>query len=534
MSIATLKRKTAAKYNNNSVGLGFVLNGTHRNQGYVGQTSLSRSLISTPMSGNAAKGHGGCCGSYPINIIKPTTTQCLEDNSVIKDSTLGTKGMIREKYKWIWRGGENAPVKPGDNNNFNYSSYRTSKSKTDTLALFDTEPDCKILPGAINSVPRSVRTNEYIRTVIYNPNPAYGINHTTFNTKFGFDFRDIENKVANSLKNKITTNGDMVVAGGTLAASSSGLTFADSTFNLDTIYVNKENISFGNDTTLALRFKLNSFDTGATGQVWRSLMHYSGPIGGESNKEVFSIKYLRANGTSAPHAGKLQGQLFIQWGIWNNNTFNGSYYHSTDSVNINEWVTLIIEFNKDSDPNNSAGIIKLKNAFTGNNINDATKRIGWASAENIQISSLMTLDSGVFVSSAVDDTFNPTKIIVGSNLDETSSAVGDNDANEEATGAFDMSHLFVFDKALSAEEIAFFTTKIINQPESYEGERLDIVQNNLLVKRAGTDRMWIQNREDYNHIDQSQYINRIKSRCTLEDSILKTRSSKGTPFIGFN
>ena len=326
----------------------------------------------------------------------------------------------------------------------------------------------------------------------------------------------------------------MVVAGGTLAASSSGLTFADSTFNLDTIYVNKENISFGNDTTLALRFKLNSFDTGATGQVWRSLMHYSGPIGGESNKEVFSIKYLRANGTSAPHAGKLQGQLFIQWGIWNNNTFNGSYYHSTDSVNINEWVTLIIEFNKDSDPNNSAGIIKLKNAFTGNNINDATKRIGWASAENIQISSLMTLDSGVFVSSAVDDTFNPTKIIVGSNLDETSSAVGDNDANEEATGAFDMSHLFVFDKALSAEEIAFFTTKIINQPESYEGERLDIIQNNLLVKRAGTDRMWIQNREDFNHIDQSQYINRLKSRCTLEDSILKTRSSKGTPFIGFN
>jgi hypothetical protein len=51
MSLATLKKKSAAKYNNNSVGLGFALNGTHRNQGYVGQTSLSRAVISSKMSG---------------------------------------------------------------------------------------------------------------------------------------------------------------------------------------------------------------------------------------------------------------------------------------------------------------------------------------------------------------------------------------------------------------------------------------------------------------------------------------------------
>ncbi len=541
MSIATLKRKTAAKYNNNSVGLGFALNGTHRNQGYVGQTSLSRTVISSKMNGNALKGHGGCCGSYPSKVIKSQLTDnCLEDTSVIKDSTLGTRGMLREKYKWIWRGGVYAPAKSGDSNNFNYSSYRTSKAKTDTLALFDNEPNCKILPGVVNPAPRSIRTDEYIRTVIYNPNPVYGINHTSFNTIFGFDFRDIENKVANSLKNKITSNGDMVVAGGTLAASSSGLTFADSTFNLDTIYVNKDvNMVFGNSTTLAVRFKLNSFDTGATGQVWRSLMHYSGPVGGEDNKEVFSIKYLRANGTAGPHTGKLQGQLFIQWGIYAGTvgagSFHGSYYHSSDAVSLDEWVTLFIEFNTSTTTSTAvAGEIKLKNAFTGNNINDTSKQIGWASAADIQINSDMTMNSGLFQESAVNDTFNPTKIIVGSNLDENSSATGDNDINEEATGAFEMSHLFIFDKALSDEERALFMTKTIIQPESYVGEKLDIIQNNLLVKRAGTDRIWTQNREDFNHIDQSQYINRLKSRCTLEDSIFKTRSSKGTPFIGFN
>ena len=61
MSIATLKRKSQTKYNNMSVGQPFFsLNGTHRNQGYVGQTSLSRSLPRTLMRGNVVRGHGGC------------------------------------------------------------------------------------------------------------------------------------------------------------------------------------------------------------------------------------------------------------------------------------------------------------------------------------------------------------------------------------------------------------------------------------------------------------------------------------------
>ena len=99
MSIATLKRKTFAKYNNSSVntGEGFSLNGTHRNQGYVGQTSLSRSLPRTPMKGNVLRGHGGCCGTYNIRPIVQSGVTSTEDNRFIKSSVLSNKGMLQRR-----------------------------------------------------------------------------------------------------------------------------------------------------------------------------------------------------------------------------------------------------------------------------------------------------------------------------------------------------------------------------------------------------------------------------------------------------
>lgn len=66
MSLATLKKKTAAKYKNSSVATpAFSLNGIHRNQGYVGQSSAGRNLsraLST--SDGTLRGNGSCCGVY--------------------------------------------------------------------------------------------------------------------------------------------------------------------------------------------------------------------------------------------------------------------------------------------------------------------------------------------------------------------------------------------------------------------------------------------------------------------------------------
>lgn len=99
MSIATLKRKTQAKYNNSSVGQNnFSLNGTHRSQGWVGQSMLSRSLPSTPMKGTTPKGNGGCCGTYNTKQgIIQSGVSSLNDNNVVKVSVIDNKGMLEEK-----------------------------------------------------------------------------------------------------------------------------------------------------------------------------------------------------------------------------------------------------------------------------------------------------------------------------------------------------------------------------------------------------------------------------------------------------
>jgi hypothetical protein len=105
MSIVTLKRKSQATYKNVSTGTphGFSLSGTHRNQGYIGQTSISRSFPSTPMKGNVAKGHGGCCGKYPQGHIIQSAVNSQEDPNVVKTSSLNTRGLIDTKYRWIRR-----------------------------------------------------------------------------------------------------------------------------------------------------------------------------------------------------------------------------------------------------------------------------------------------------------------------------------------------------------------------------------------------------------------------------------------------
>jgi hypothetical protein len=113
MSIVTLKRKTAAKYNNNSVSKpNFSLNGTRRSQGYVGQDTRGRSLPKTIMKGNTPKGYGGCCGKYPINPIVQSAVTSLNNPNIIKPSVVGNYGLIETKYRWIHRPQPFSTTKP--------------------------------------------------------------------------------------------------------------------------------------------------------------------------------------------------------------------------------------------------------------------------------------------------------------------------------------------------------------------------------------------------------------------------------------
>ena len=135
MSIVALKRKTAVLYNNLSVNQQqFSINGTTRNQGYVGQTSLSRSIIHTPHKGSVLKGHGGCCGTFLATNIKASETFSLEDNTVIKKSTLSTKGMLATKNRWINRPYPNAVVKVDGGRNINDQTDYITRLKKKTLS----------------------------------------------------------------------------------------------------------------------------------------------------------------------------------------------------------------------------------------------------------------------------------------------------------------------------------------------------------------------------------------------------------------
>jgi hypothetical protein len=135
MSVATLKRKTQTQYRNMSVGQSaFSLNGTYRSQGYIGQTSLSRSLPRTLAKGNTIRGHGGCCGTYPKYPAILSAVNSTENISVVKKSTLSNKGMLDTKYRWIRRPQPFSHVGPKQVGQTDYLKYLKQKTIQENIS----------------------------------------------------------------------------------------------------------------------------------------------------------------------------------------------------------------------------------------------------------------------------------------------------------------------------------------------------------------------------------------------------------------
>lgn len=158
MSIATLKRKTQTKYNNMSVGeKNFSLSGTHRNQGFVGQTMLSRSLPRSLMNGNTLRGNGGCCGTYRIMPNVLSAVSSTEDSTILKPSVMNNAGMLDTKYRWISRGGTFSTVKPDSNHNINTNDQYIKNLARTTLTKLNNEP-CMKTPSTIAILKKCNRT----------------------------------------------------------------------------------------------------------------------------------------------------------------------------------------------------------------------------------------------------------------------------------------------------------------------------------------------------------------------------------------
>jgi hypothetical protein len=106
MSVATLKKKSKTLYKNLSVGVGFSINGTRRNLGYIGRSAVGLHYPRTLMRGNEPRGYGGCCGTYkrtPIvldSICNPSNNGNTSNNNpkIIKKSVLDANGRIMTKW----------------------------------------------------------------------------------------------------------------------------------------------------------------------------------------------------------------------------------------------------------------------------------------------------------------------------------------------------------------------------------------------------------------------------------------------------
>lgn len=152
MSIATLKKKTQAKYNNMSVSQPqFSLNGTLRNQGYVGQSTQSRHFVHTPMLGNTVRGNGGLNGFYKqAPVILEASIFTTNDPKSVKQSVGNHAGDIAIQNRYLscreWTCSK--PVVK----NLEYSSEtytgelrkKTLKCEADEIASNTKQPCCKL------------------------------------------------------------------------------------------------------------------------------------------------------------------------------------------------------------------------------------------------------------------------------------------------------------------------------------------------------------------------------------------------------
>lgn len=130
MSLVVLKRKAGTKYGKLSSrgDVGFSLNNPRRirTRGGKGQTQ-------TPMKGTAYRGHGGCCGTYPVQVLKSqhiNSDPFERDFQDIKTNTgisvKNHQGSMAVRHKWMKRGYPYYVVK--DTTQKSYEQYIADKA----------------------------------------------------------------------------------------------------------------------------------------------------------------------------------------------------------------------------------------------------------------------------------------------------------------------------------------------------------------------------------------------------------------------
>ena len=127
-----MKRKTWSQKNLSGHGAGFSLNGSSRN---IGFRDYQMSKSGTPFKGAYPVGHGGGAYFAADVLMNVCDRPC---DTIIKPSTVSTRGMLETKYKWI-HGGQypNYWVKDSEPLNSAQGVYISDKI-TDNMCVTDT------------------------------------------------------------------------------------------------------------------------------------------------------------------------------------------------------------------------------------------------------------------------------------------------------------------------------------------------------------------------------------------------------------
>jgi hypothetical protein len=167
MSIIALKRKTQAQSNLSGKNGGFSLNNPRRIDAHTGEEKTQ-----TSMRGLGYKGHGGCCGNFPIVLVKSQYVNC--DPFVgPRKSTLNTHGMISEKYKWINRPYPYSTFQPIITDNNGYEEYNNQLK----LSLLEKQKLCQGVTdasgGICNPCSQNKKTGTFVKDLQNDYNHYY-------------------------------------------------------------------------------------------------------------------------------------------------------------------------------------------------------------------------------------------------------------------------------------------------------------------------------------------------------------------------
>lgn len=179
MSLVALKRKSNTKYSKlSSKAGGFSINNPRRVGSHTNQNQTQ-----TPMKGNVPRGHGSCCGHYPVVINKSQYNnydfhqrEFNGDKANPGISVKNNRASISSRNKWMNSTYPNYVVKKmGD---YDYSEYSdrisAQNASRDTEQVGDIcngNENCK-KPSSVNIVKRigALDYSEYLKTKFMNKN----------------------------------------------------------------------------------------------------------------------------------------------------------------------------------------------------------------------------------------------------------------------------------------------------------------------------------------------------------------------------